>query len=48
MCARESLRDVAQYLGAEAVVPEEDVADAGYQNSGRDVTAPGYMRRILR
>jgi hypothetical protein len=27
--------DVANHLGAEAVVSEEDVADAGYQNSGR-------------
>jgi hypothetical protein len=30
---------VAHHLGAEPVVPEEDVADPGYQNSGRDSTS---------
>lgn len=34
------------HLGPESVVSEEDVADTGYQYSGRDVT--GYMRRIFR
>jgi len=34
----ELLRDVADHLGAEAVVTEEDVADPGYQNSRRDCT----------
>ncbi|GAS91125.1 uncharacterized protein RMCB_5221 [Mycolicibacterium brisbanense] len=33
-------------LGPESVVSEEDVADTGYQYSGRGVT--GYMRRIFR
>jgi len=39
MRACESLRDVAHHLGAETVVPEEDIADPGYQNSGRDDTS---------
>jgi hypothetical protein len=38
---------VTDHLGAEAVVAEEDVADAGNQYSVRDV-ARGYMFRILR
>ena len=35
----EPLRDVAHHLGTEAVVPKEDVADPGYQDSGRDYTS---------
>jgi hypothetical protein len=46
--ACQALRDAAQHLGAEAVVTEEDVADASDQNAGRDVTRSGYIRRILR
>ena len=30
---------MAHHLGAEAVVAEEDVTDAGYQNLGRDRTS---------
>jgi hypothetical protein len=37
--AGELLRDVAHHLGAEAVVPEEDIADPGYQNSRRNGTS---------
>ena len=49
MRAGELLRDVAHHLGAEAVVPKEDVADPGYQDSGRDFTSLDcYMRRIFR
>jgi hypothetical protein len=36
---------VAEYLGAETIVTEEDVADAGYQNPLRDgasVTSAAY------
>jgi hypothetical protein len=29
---------MTHHLGTETVVPEEDVADAGYQNPGRDGT----------
>jgi hypothetical protein len=46
--AGQTLRDAAQHLGAEAVVTEEDVADACDQNSRRDVTRSDYIRRILR
>jgi hypothetical protein len=35
----EPLGDVAHHLGTEAVVPEEDVADPGYQDSGRGYTS---------
>jgi hypothetical protein len=42
--AGEALRDVSYHLGAEAVVAEEDVADTGYQDFGRD--EPRYMRRM--
>jgi hypothetical protein len=31
--------DMAHHLGAETVVAEEDVADTGYQNLGRDATS---------
>src|ERR1700744_337179 len=42
-------RDVPDYLGAESVVAEEDVADAGHQDAhwNRTVRRP-YMCRILR
>jgi hypothetical protein len=35
----ELLRDVAHHLGAEAVVSKEDIADPGYQDSGRNCTS---------
>jgi hypothetical protein len=35
----ESLRDMTHHLGTEAVIPKEDVADPGYQDSGRDCTS---------
>jgi len=35
----ELLGDAAHHLGTEAVVPEEDVADPGYQYSGRGYTS---------
>jgi hypothetical protein len=41
----QTLRNVTYHLGAEAVVTEEDVADAGYQDSRRDRTR--YIRRIF-
>jgi hypothetical protein len=31
--------DVTHHLGSETVVSEEDVADAGYQYSGRDIAS---------
>jgi hypothetical protein len=37
--AGEPMRDVAHHLGAEAVVPKENVADPGYQDSGRGYTS---------
>ncbi|HZA10457.1 hypothetical protein [Mycobacterium sp.] len=39
--------DMPHYLGSEPVVAEEDIADAGYQNSGRDGPPFSYMRRIF-
>ena len=35
----EALRHMTQHLGAEAVVTEEDVADAGNQDAGRHKVA---------
>src|ERR1700722_13159324 len=35
----ELLRDMADHLGAEAIVSEEDIANPGYQNSGRGHTS---------
>lgn len=42
--------DMTQHLGAEAVITEEDVADAGNQDAGRDVSPIGlfYIRRMRR
>jgi hypothetical protein len=39
MRAGEPLRDMPYHLGTEAVVPEEDIADPGYQDSGRGYTS---------
>ena len=46
---RDVFGHMTHHLGAEAVVAEEDVADTGYQNLGRDGTSQiAYMRRIFR
>jgi hypothetical protein len=37
-CVGEPFAATPHHLGAEPVVSEEDVANAGYQNPGRDVT----------
>ena len=36
----DAFRNMADHLGAEPVVAEEDVADAGYENFRRDGTSP--------
>jgi hypothetical protein len=38
---------MAHHLGSEAVVAEEDIAEAGYQDVDRGLPRC-YMRRILR
>jgi hydroxyacyl-ACP dehydratase HTD2-like protein with hotdog domain len=45
--ACDALGDVAHHLGSEPVVAEEDVADAGYQYLGRNLTPVRYIRRIF-
>ncbi len=37
--ARDMFGYVPHHLGSESVVAEEDVADTGYQNLGRDTTS---------
>ena len=47
--ARDVFGDMAHHLGTETVVAEEDVADTGYQNLGRDATSQrAYIRRIFK
>src|SRR5271165_3390617 len=41
--AVDPVEDVTQHLGTEAVVAEEDVADAGYQDAGRHTAAVEFI-----